>query len=179
VEKLRIDIPMILILCFVVLVSGCVSEGKNTNSTEIYSQNNISFTYPSTWEITNTTSQDAVVALADPTTVHSGNPTTSVVIQKPAVAANSNLTSVYDSNYDSFFNNTNVKRISEGNITINGNNALENIYESNATGVQLEYQAVWVDYNGTIYVILGSALPTDYKNQQTNFYQIMNSFKGQ
>ena len=45
--------------------------------------------------------------------------------------------------------------ISEANITLNNNTAIENTYISKSNGgVQIEMRAVWVSQNGQIYVIL-------------------------
>ncbi len=167
-----------VLLCSVVLASGCVTDNQN-NKTKTYAQNNITFTYPGSWDIANTTSPNAVVAVADPTTVQTGTPSTLVVIQKSPVAKGSNFKNVYDTNYASFFNNTGYQQVSEGNITINGVNAFENIYKTNQTGVQKQYRAVWFNLNGNIYVILCSAVATDFEKEQTNFNMIVNSFKAQ
>ena len=91
----------------------------------------------------------------------------------------SDLNNVYAQNYANFFNNTYYQRVSEGNITINGQNALENIYKTNSTVDPKQYRAVWLDENGTIYVILFSAKVSDFDNQQNNFNLILNSFKSQ
>ena len=90
-------------------------------------------TTPGGWEIAEATAPNVVVAVADPNTVENGNPTTLVVIQKPDIASGSDLNNVYTQNYANFFNNTYYQRVSEGNITINGQNALENIYKTNST----------------------------------------------
>jgi predicted Zn-dependent protease len=166
-------------LCSVVVVSGCVSDNKQTNETKTYSQNNISFDYPGAWEIANTTSPNAVVAVADPKTVQNGTPTTLVVIQKPDITQGSDLNSVYDANYATFFNKTVYQRVSEGNITVSGSNALENIYKTNTTDDQRQYRAVWLSSNNNIYVILCVAKQTDFEAQQANFNLIVNSFKSQ
>jgi hypothetical protein len=168
-----------VLLCSVVFISGCVSDNKNSNETQTYSQNNISFTYPGTWEIATATASDSIVAVGDPSTVQSGSPTTLVLIQKANATKGSNITSVYDSNYANFFNNTGYQRVSEGNITVNGATALENIYKTNSTGNQRQYRAVWLYENNTIYVILCIANTNDFQNQQTNFNLIINSFKAQ
>jgi hypothetical protein len=162
----------------VVFASGCVSDNKQTNATKNYAQNNISFTYPGSWEIANTTSPNAIVAVADPNTVQSGSPTTLVLIQKPAVAKGADLNTVYSANYASFFNNS-YQRVSEGNVTVNGVNALENIYKTNTTANPMQYRAVWVSENGNIYVILCIAKVSDFNNQQNNFNLILDSFKAQ
>jgi hypothetical protein len=167
-----------VLLCSVVLASGCISDNKQSNATKTYSQNNISFNYPGDWEIANTTSPNAVVAVADPNTVQNGSPTTFVLIQKPAVTKGSNITTLYAANYASFFNNT-YQQVSEGNVTVNGVNTLENIYKTNTTGDQKQYQAEWLSENGTIYVMLCVANASDFENQQSNFNLILDSFKAQ
>jgi hypothetical protein len=169
---------VIFLACSVVLASGCVSDNKS-NTTKTYAQNNISFTYPGSWEIVNATSPNAVVAVADPNSVQNGTPTTLVVIQKPDVAAGSDINTIYTSNYATFFNNTNYQRISDGNITVNGVNARENIYETNTTVNPIQYSAVWLNESGNIYVILSAVQVTDFENQTSNFNLILNSFKVQ
>jgi hypothetical protein len=169
---------VIFLACSVVLASGCVSDNKS-NTTKTYAQNNISFTYPGSWEIVNATSPNAVVAVADPNSVQNGTPTTLVVIQKPDVPAGSDINTVYTSNYATFFNNTNYQRISDGNITVNGVSARENIYETNTTVTPIQYSAVWLNESGSIYVILSAAQVTDFENQTSNFNLILNSFKVQ
>lgn len=166
-------------LCSVILVSGCISNNNQNNETKIYAQNNISFSYPGGWEIANTTSPNAIVAVADPTTVQSGTPTTLVLIQKSNVTDENNLESVYAANYASFFNNTEYQQVSEGNITVNGVNALENIYKTNGSGDQRQYRAVWFSSNGNIYVVLCIAKVADFEKQQPNFNLVVNSFNAQ
>jgi hypothetical protein len=170
---------VIFLVCAVVFASGCVSNNKLNDTTKTYAQNNISFTYPGSWEIVNATSPNAIVAVADPNSVQNGTPTTLVVIQKPDVPAGSDIDTVYTSNYAAFFNNTNYQRISDGNTTVNGTSALENIYETNTTVNPIQYSAVWLNENGSIYVILSGAQVSDFENQTSNFNIILNSFKVQ
>jgi hypothetical protein len=178
-EKLRKYIIVVMVLlCSVVFASGCVSDNKQNNVTKNYSQNNISFSYPGGWEIANTTAPNSLVAVADPNTVQNGSPSTLVLIQKPAVAKGTNVSTLYAANYASFFNNT-YQQVSEGNVTVNGVNALENVYKTNTTGDQRQFQVEWLSENGTIYVILCIANTSDFKNQQSNFNLILDSFKAQ
>jgi hypothetical protein len=167
---------VIFLVCSVVFASGCVTN-KSTNTTKTYAQNNISFTYPGSWEIVNATSPNAVVAVVDPNSVQNGTPTTLVVIQKPDISAGSDINTIYTSNYATFFNNTNYQRISDGNITVNGQSAPENIYETNTTVNPIQYSAVWLNESGSIYVILSTAPASDFENETTNFNLILNSFK--
>ncbi|HTX61064.1 MAG TPA: hypothetical protein VMC48_02040, partial [Methanobacterium sp.] len=76
-------LAVITLLVMVVLTSGCLNN-DNSNQTKTYSGNGVSFTYNGTWEIANTTSPNAVVAVGDPKTVDvQKNPYTFVLIQKP------------------------------------------------------------------------------------------------
>jgi hypothetical protein len=168
---------IIALLVSIVAVSGCVSNQNQTNQTS-YSQNGVTFNYPSSWQVANTTSPNAVVAVADPKTVdNQSSPTTLVVIQKSN--ATGDLQTVYSENYANFFNNTGNQRVSEGNITVGGAQAIENVYTANESGVQKEMRAVWLTRNSQIYVILCSALQSDFNNEQSNFDMIINSFKVQ
>ena len=177
---MRKYIILVMVLLFsVVFASGCVSNGNQTNTNKTYSQNNISFKYPGSWEIVNATSPNAVVAVANPKTVENGSPTTLVVIQKPDVAAGSDINTVYSTNYAKLFNNTDYQRVSEGNITVNGVNALENIYKTNTTVEPTQYRAVWLNEGGNIYVILCIAKVSDFDSQQANFNLILDTFKSQ
>lgn len=172
-------LTVIILLLLVVLASGCTSDNK-TNETKTYSQNGISFVYNGTWEIANTTSPNAIVAVGDPKTVDSqNNPYTFVLIQKPNSTEKSDLESAYTQNYAKFFNNTTNQRVSEANITINNNKAFENVYITNSGGIQREMRAVWLTQNGVIYVILCGSLPSNFDVEQKNFDLVINSFKAQ
>ena len=169
---------VIFLVCSVVFASGCVTN-KSTNTTKTYAQDNISFTYPGSWEVVNATSQNAIVAVADLNSVQNGTPTTLVVIQKTDIPAGSDINTIYNSNYATFFNNTNYQRISDGNITVNGQNAPENVYETNTTVNPIQYSAVWLNESGSIYVILSAAPASNFNNETMNFNLILNSFKVQ
>lgn len=169
----------IAILSLVVLASGCVNN-DDTNSTKSYSGNGISFVYNGTWNVANTTSPNALVAVGDPSTVDAqNNPSTFVLIQKPNETQSNDLQATYDQNYAGLFNNTTNQRVSEANITVNNNKALENVYITNSGGVQTQMRAVWLTQNGAIYVILCGTIPSNFENEQKNFDLVINSFKAQ
>ncbi|MEN6329938.1 MAG: PsbP-related protein [Methanobacteriaceae archaeon] len=165
-------------LLAVVMASGCVTD-QGDNATKTFSQNNVTFQYPSDWVVVQTTSPDAVAAVADPSSVISGtnSPTTQVVIQKPNVTAGTNLTEAYNDNYATFFNETGYQKVSEANITTDKLTALENIYTSSASGIEKQYRAVWLEKNSTIYVILCSSKKADFESLQSKFDIIVNSFQ--
>ncbi len=168
---------VIILLSLIILTSGCINNNA-VNQTKSYSGNGISFVYNGTWEVANTTSPNAVVAIGDPRTLDAQNePTTFVLIQKPNATNGTDIQKAYTQNYITFFNNSSNKRISEANITVNGNKALENVYITNSSGVQKQYRAVWLIQNNVIYVILCGALPTNFDKEQKNFDLVINSFK--
>ncbi|MDD1774197.1 MAG: hypothetical protein LUQ24_01555 [Methanobacterium sp.] len=172
-------LAVITLLIMVILTSGCVNN-DTSNQTKTYSGNGISFTYNGTWEIANTTSPNAVVAVGDPKTVDAQkNPYTFVLIQKPNATQNNDLQQTYNQNYAKLFNNSSNQRVSEANITINNNKALENVYLTNSSGMQLQMRAVWITQKGIIYVILCGTTPFNFEKEQKNFDLVINSFKAQ
>lgn len=167
----------VILLVLVILTSGCVNNDPN-NQTNTYSGNGISFTYNGTWEVANSTSPNAVVAVGDPKTVDAEkNPYTFVLIQKPNATQNNDLQQTYNQNYAKMFNNSSNQRVSEANITINNNKALENIYLTNSSGMQMQMRAVWLTQKGVIYVILCGTIPSNFDKEQKNFDMVINSFK--
>ncbi len=172
-------LAVIIILALIVLTSGCVNN-NTSNSTKSYSGNGISFVYNGTWDIANTTSPNAIVAVGDPKTVDAqNNPYTFVLIQKPNTTQGNDLQNTYNQNYAKLFNNSSNRRVSEANITINNIKALENVYTTNSGGVQRQMRAVWISQNGIIYVILCGSIPSNFDNEQKNFDMVINSFKAQ
>ena len=171
-----------ILLSMVVMASGCISD-NNTNKTNTYSKNGISFQYNGTWEVSNTTISvpNAIVGVGDPKTVDAQTkyPSTFVLIQKANSTLGNDLSNAYTQNYAKFFNNTNNSHISEANITVNNNKAMENVYMTTSGGVQTEMRAVWMAQNGAIYVILCGALPSNFDKEQKNFDLVINSFKAQ
>lgn len=174
----KIIFPIILTILVIVTVSGCVNN-QNKNQTNLYSQNGVSFEYPQSWRVANVTSAYAVAAVADPTTVQNGKPTTAVIIQKPPLIKGANLKLAYENNYAYFFNQTGYQKVSEANITLNNTKIYENVYTVNNTGLEKEYRAIWLSKNEKVYVILCSALKEDFVSEQQNFDLIINSFQAQ
>jgi len=167
-------LPLMAVTIMVVLVSGCVTD-DTANQTNNFSQNGVSFQYSTSWGVASVSSPNGVAAVGDPNTVVNGNPTTSVVIQKPN-ATTSVLKTAYDQNYAQFFNNTGKTKVSEAELTLNGAQVYENVYTSSEEGVAKKYRAVWMQKGSTLYVILCSARVEDYDAQQANFDLVINSF---
>jgi hypothetical protein len=177
----KYPVLIVILLFLVVLASGCIDTEKDTNKTKTYAQNGISFVYNGTWDLANTTSPNAVVAVGDPQSVDpvTRSPKIFVLIQKSNATAGTDLWTAYQENYRSFFNNTGKQRVSEANITVNNVQAYENVYTENSNGTQKQVRAVWLAPTGTIYVILCGAPVADFEKQQKNFDLIIYSFKVQ
>lgn len=169
----------IALLSFVILASGCTTEEGNktttTTPTKTYAQGGISFDYPESWEVANATTANAIVAVADPQ-----NKQTLVVIQKTALPSGQTLKETFDATYSQYEAQIpNYQKISDGTLTVDGVTAYERIHKVNVDSTQKQERAVWLEKNGTIYVILCGALPEDFDKEKANFDIIINSFKVQ
>lgn len=170
-------LPFILFAIFmVVLVSGCINDGK-TNQTNNFTKSGIFFQYPSSWGVAKVNSTGGIAAVGDPTTIVNEKPTTSVIIQKYNNTNHYNLQTAYEQNYLKFFNNTGKTKVSVGNFTLNNAQAYETVYTSSESGLKKKYRAVWLQEGGNIYVILGSAKVEDYDGQNANFDLVINTFR--
>lgn len=169
----------IAFVSLIIFISGCTGDSNKTNETKTYSQNNISFEYPASWSIATNRAPNATVSVADPKSLDSqtGYANTVFTIQKIAIPSGSNLNSVYNENYEVMFNNTSYQRIFEGNTTVNGENLYENRYYVIENGVQKEQRALWLQRDRNIYVILMSALATDFEKEKPLFDIILNSLR--
>jgi len=169
-------LPLMAVILMAVMVSGCVTNEDKNNESNNYSANGVSFQYPHSWGVAAVSSPNAVASVGDPNTVVNGNPTTSVVIQKPD-STTYDLKTAYDQNYAKFFNNTGKTKVLEGQIVLSGATVYEMVYSSSEEGVAKKYRAVWTQKGSTIYVILCSARVEDYDAQQSNFDLVVNSFQ--
>jgi len=166
---------VILFIMAIVSVAGCTSQSNVEN--KIFKGDNITFEYPPDWVIANSQANDTIVAVADPKSVNpqTGYAQTLVVIQKRGLE--SDFYYMYNQNYATLFNNSNYRRVSEGNITIGSLNALENTYIVTENGVKKKHRAIWIRRGYEVYVILCSALDSEFEKERANFDIIINSFK--
>lgn len=186
-------LPIVAIIALVVFAAGCVDSGTNnqtSNDTSVdtsvpnipsttYAKNNISFKYPESWtnKITSST-PNTVTAVGDPDSQESdGNINTLAIIQKTDLPSGQTLKQTYDATYNNYANESSFQEVSERTLNINGLTAYENIHKVDVSGVQKQERATWFEKDGTIYVVLCGALPSDFESQQTNFDLITFSFK--
>lgn len=172
---------IIALIILVVSASGCITNNNTSNQTKTYSQNGTYFIYNGTWEVANTTSDNAIAAVGDPNNVNpqTHQPETFIIIQELNVTNGTSLQTAYNQNYVNFFNNTTNVHVSESNITIKNNTALENIYTSTSNGVESKMMAVWFSQNNQIYVILCGSPASNFDNEQNDFNLVINSFTAQ
>jgi len=177
---------VIALLAIVIAASGCTDTGNQTANqttsnvpTKTYQNDQFSFEYPETWEIVNSTTPSVVVAVGDPKSADSnGNINTLTAIQSAPLPSGSTLKDTFDATYQNFEQTeTTYNLISEGSITVNGLSGYENIHTIDVNGVTKKERAVWLEKNGTIYVILCGALPADFDTANADFNVIINSFK--
>lgn len=84
----------------------------------------------------------------------------------------------FDATFKEYTNNdSSIQLISERTLNINGLTAYEKVYYINISGVKKQERSTWLEENGTIYIILCNALPSEFDSQQTNFDLITFSFK--
>jgi PBP1b-binding outer membrane lipoprotein LpoB len=168
----------LLVLFAVVFASGCTSNtDTQDNQTKTLSQNNISFSYPGTWVIADSQANDTIAAVADPSSVNAQTGLAQTVVTVQIQNLTGTFDSMYADNYNSLFSNSSYQRVSEGNLTVNGNTVLENVYTVDSDGTTLKQRAIWIKDNKKVYVILCSALLSQFDNEKQNFDMIINSFK--
>lgn len=191
-----IRIGIISILTLIVFMSGCTNNGMST-----YSNNGISFNYPSTWKEANPIHQNSVITLADPNSVNLTTPIGVAVLKFP-IPSGSDLKSAFNSRYKSMphftetdsditgsiTSNREFTEISNQTITINGVTAYEIIYKLNTTSYTnnsansssiTQIRDVWFENNGNVYEIVMFSSVSDYESQKTYFDTIINTFKVQ
>ena len=116
--------------------------------------------YPSNWVLSNSTSNDSIIA------VSKGNSVDSFQIGQVNVNVEKRG---LDEGFDSFLNRiyTNIgadpafQLVSSGDISVNGHDAVEYIYTSSSVdGSVRQHKAIWFEKNNCAYVIMYSA-PVD------------------
>ncbi|MDI9623486.1 MAG: PsbP-related protein [Methanothermobacter sp.] len=168
------SLVILFIIMAMVSVAGCTSQSDVKN--KIFKGDNITFEYPADWVIANSQANDTIVAVADPKSVNpqTGYAQTVVVIQKRGLEGD--FYQMYNKNYATLFNNSSYQRVSEGNITIGSYQALENTYIVTEGGLKKKQRAIWIQRGNEVYVILCSALISEFDKERANFDIIINSF---
>ena len=143
-------------------------SGDNTTKMLSSSKGGVMVQYPSDWVLSESTSNDSVIALAKSDSIDSskvGQVTINVEKQIIEGSFDSFINQTYTAmQHDSSFNLT-----SSGQVLIGDKNATEYVYTSNINGVVKEHKALWFDKGDQAYVVLYSA-PIDKFDENLNSF---------
>ena len=188
-------IPILLIL---VSISGCIEFKENQSNTKSFENNEISFSYPSSWvsfsdfwpsnfgflynpSLDQKLNATVITGVLDP---KSNTPvekyTTSVDIETKNTSGT--LKDAFDGTYSSLSQSSKAsgsslfQEISERILTVDGVTAYEKVYKIPHGEPYYQIRDVWLDKNGKIYIISCRAFPNNFNQSQNNFDLIINSF---
>ncbi|MBQ2962421.1 PsbP-related protein [Methanobrevibacter sp.] len=180
--KKIIGIGLILIL-LIVGISFFINNPINTdNEVDLsqqsvnYTENGISLSMPGDWVAANSKSNDTVLAVADSNSKDSsGFNSINVNIEKKSKAKS--LQSEFNSNYNILARNSDFNILYMGNVSFNGEPALEADYTSVSDNITKQHKAIWFKKGSDIYVILCSAPQSQYDDEVGTFDFIINSVR--
>jgi len=184
IKSVKPILALILILA-VVGISGCTAFAKQNNT---YSDNGISFNYPSSWEKENSSSLESgeIVGVLDPNATSSGKANTyeeaSTVLRigTKSLSQGDTIASYYNNLVKQGQNYQDYKLVSNREFTLNGQPAYEIVYTCKQEGgADAKCREVLLERNGKVYDIVSMALVNDFDNNAANFDMIINSFKVQ
>jgi hypothetical protein len=154
----------LLLIVVVLLIVGC--EGSVVSPTiKEYTQNGISFEYPSDWEEGSSSSPSTVAALVSPTGAY-------FVVTRELVSSGFEL----KTSHDNLIISMEPTQITFGrNLTTAGVDA----YETDFKTKDAQYRIVSLEKNNLWYNLFCSAPPDIFEKARTEFSSIINSFKVQ
>ena len=180
--KKIIGIGLILILLIVGVSFFINNPINNSNEEDLsqqsvdYSENGISLSMPGNWVPAKSNSNETILAVADPDTKDSaGFNSVNVNIEKKSNARS--LQSEFTSNYNTLARNSDFNILYMGNVSFNGEAAMEADYTSVANNQTKEHKAIWIQKESDIYVILCSAPESEFDNLVGTFDFIINSVR--
>ena len=143
-------------------------SGDNTTKMLSSSKGGVMVQYPSDWVLSESTSNDSVIALAKSDSIDSskvGQVTINVEKQPIEGSFDSFINQNYiEIQHYSYFNFT-----FSGQVLIGDKNSTEYVYTSNINGVVKEHKALWFDKGDQAYVVLYSA-PIDKFDENLNSF---------
>lgn len=175
-----IVVVIVIIVCAMFIYSNKVNNSDDdVNATEslLISENGVSIIVPADWSKASSQSNESILAVANSTSKDSnGFNDINVNIEKKDISGS--LESEFNSNYKSLSYNTDYQILFTGNVSgIGGQDGMEADYTSNVDGVSKQHKAIWVEKDGSVYVILCSAPQTVFSNQEKIFNSIINTFQ--
>lgn len=175
----------LLIIILVVGVSFLVNfpifgnHGDDVNASQQsveYSANGITLSMPGDWVSADSKSNESILAVAKPDPKDSsGFSSINVNIEKKSKARS--LQSEFTSNYNILSRNSDFNILFMGNVSFNGEPAMEAEYTSVSDNVTKHHRTIWLQEGSDIYVILCSAPDSQYEELKGTFDFIINSIK--
>jgi hypothetical protein len=169
---------VIAIVALVVAASGCTSQNgnnttSNSTSANTYSNNNISFSYPSSWSLIseNSSENGTVVAVGDDD-IQKNNTTTgngAVIFKLPSNENNTSDLNTLKSEVATL-NGTN------STVTIAGVTANETTFNTTSDNITGQIRLIDFTKNNYLYFIQYTTLSSDFQTQSGLFDIITKSF---
>ncbi len=183
--KLIVPILVLTLILGVVGISGCTDLANQNNT---YSKNNISFSYPYTWQEEDPSYllKGEIVGVLDPNSSSPDKATTDekastiVRIGTKSLSKGSTIQSYYNDLVKQGHDYQSYKRVSNREFTLDGQPAYEIVYTAKLeNGAAAKSRDVLLERNGKVYDISCLSLVNDFDKNAANFDMIINSFKVQ
>lgn len=193
-EALALAIAVLIALLILVLTSGSSDTTETSNqtvnvkdtpeiTTKIYSAGGIYLEYPSSWKITNDeiSGNNMQLMIQDPTSAGDSNSTQAVGFTVLKLEKDQYLS--LEQRKEAFIQSlkdsgASINFISSNNITLNGINATEAIYEGKGPKNEvIHLKVIYFEQKETDYILAVLTKGLDMESQKANLNVILNSFK--
>lgn len=165
---------VMLVSCFVVLISGCTEEEVSKH----YEADGISFNYSESWVKAdvaypgnNTTQSKLLINLADP-----NDPETGFCVEKHPLMGGNDLESNFEIVLKSYKNSGN-NIISQNKSSIAGEDAYEILFTADSGNTHVKQKEYWCKHNNFLYTIAFFLTPENFNESQEAYNIIIKSFK--
>lgn len=191
-EALAITIAVLITLIVLILTSGSPDVPQATNqssnqtpdiASKVYSAGGIYLEYPYSWSITKDEIDGNNMQLMIQDPVSANNSDSAQAAGFTVLKVQKDPYETLEQRKDSFIQSmssagANLAPSSTKNITLNGINATETIYDGKApTNRQLQLKLIYFQHGDIFYILAFLTKGTDLGSQQANFDVMLNSFK--
>lgn len=161
------SIIILMLLLFLISVASVSSADDNNDNKDLdiltLSKGGITIQYPSSWGISQSTSNYSIMAISKIDSVDGlGVGQVNINIEKKPIEGDDFETFVNDS-YDKMKRDSSYKLVSSGGVSIDDIEGLEYVYTSTQGTSEKEHQAIWFEKGGQAYVIMYSAPISDFE----------------
>ncbi|HJX39470.1 MAG TPA: PsbP-related protein, partial [Anaerolineae bacterium] len=166
-------VALFSVACSLCPLCGVLGLGDDPGVAKHWENEELSFDYPGDWRtLSEIWRQPADIGVADPGTATPWEKyLTSVRIEEQALPEGSTLEAVFEETDPQA-----ERAISEGTTTVDGAVAYERIYEKFHGEPLRKIREVWLEKEGTIYIISCWSTPGHFEEAQSDFDLIVGSF---